>query len=339
MADKAYYARVKPYNPRRGCKIQGYTYKRQQFKGGDGVETIPVWYRVSAQTARELLQLKQSDTNPDAPGVFDVCNEQQMRRINAVEADARMRHFGRGTQSISDLPETRRVHAQVMGLDEDSNLPSLEDVDSGRANTATISELQLQKDRARRANPTLSMQDIRGEEETPADPGPLEKALKVRKAERQRQKELDVLDAEEVDPGEEAIRNLPARESAFEELDTGDEVDPDSLVDLTEMDVPLEEGEVRLGTQGGRGSFQGAEPIDESSAVPKHVREAHMEAAAARAEYAQIQKLQQEAMQQSELEDSLEADESEVEAKQTRKRKSNGPPQPRQQRRRGRKTK
>ncbi len=71
--------RLKPHDPKRGHVIQRYTAFSTQFEEKKG------WYRVSDEIAAYLGTVHQVPNDEDTPLAFDVCTEEEAKRLEAAE--------------------------------------------------------------------------------------------------------------------------------------------------------------------------------------------------------------------------------------------------------------
>lgn len=74
--------RLKPYDPRHGFVIRRYTYLGIRFQHERG------WYRVEKGVAEYLRAVREVPTNPLSPLAFDVCTEEEAKKLEAAEAEA-----------------------------------------------------------------------------------------------------------------------------------------------------------------------------------------------------------------------------------------------------------
>lgn len=83
--------RLKPYDPRRGYVLRRYTYLGIKFQAGRG------WYRVEKAVGDYLRGVHEVPTDSYSPLAFDVCTEEEAKRLEATEHEA-----AKVTQSASD---------------------------------------------------------------------------------------------------------------------------------------------------------------------------------------------------------------------------------------------
>jgi hypothetical protein len=75
------YARLYPYNPRNGFVVKSFTYKGTHYRGG----VRPSWYECTESTKGELSQKTQEPGNPYAKPLFQFCDEENLKNIEANE--------------------------------------------------------------------------------------------------------------------------------------------------------------------------------------------------------------------------------------------------------------
>lgn len=92
------YARVKPYNPKRGYKVQRIHVSclGRVMEGGDGIIKPIEWIQVRGDQAQVMQTYRQDDRDPDAKEVFDIVTLKQRLAIDRAEEAARMAHMGLG---------------------------------------------------------------------------------------------------------------------------------------------------------------------------------------------------------------------------------------------------
>ena len=71
--------RLKPFDPKKGHIIRRYTVSGTTFEERKG------WYRVSDHTAAYLGTVHQIADDEDSPMAFDVCSQDEAKRIDAAE--------------------------------------------------------------------------------------------------------------------------------------------------------------------------------------------------------------------------------------------------------------
>jgi hypothetical protein len=75
------YVRLKPHAPRAGQVLRQFAYRGILFKAGTG------WSKVSQVVAEHLRTVRQRAHDPHSPLAFDVCSEEEARRLDAQDAD------------------------------------------------------------------------------------------------------------------------------------------------------------------------------------------------------------------------------------------------------------
>lgn len=76
-----YWARLAPYDPRRGRLARKFGIDDVIYRGGDR----PVWYKVSLERARKLMPLKQPQGGQMAPPLFEIYDDARRRHVDRVE--------------------------------------------------------------------------------------------------------------------------------------------------------------------------------------------------------------------------------------------------------------
>lgn len=91
IQEAPFYARIKPYNPKKGLTLQRYTVLGQVYLESKG------WYPIdSEELARALKKLRVDENNEESPPVFDVCTLDEANQIDEQEA-RKARHGERRT--------------------------------------------------------------------------------------------------------------------------------------------------------------------------------------------------------------------------------------------------
>lgn len=92
MSDEYLYARVKPYNPKRGHLVQRIFVRAlgRVIEGGDGRQRPIEWIQVRPDQASLLRTYRQDDQDPDAKQVFDIVTLEQRQAIDRAEEAARI---------------------------------------------------------------------------------------------------------------------------------------------------------------------------------------------------------------------------------------------------------
>ncbi len=112
--------RLKPHDPKKGHVIQRYTAFSIRFEEKRG------WYKVSDEVAKYLATVRQRSGDEDSPAAFDVCDEDEAKRIEASEKKRAEERARAGSPNVaqphdvsvrppdlttSDLPGTRAGRA------------------------------------------------------------------------------------------------------------------------------------------------------------------------------------------------------------------------------------
>jgi len=93
MADEGIlYARVKPYNPKRGYLVQRIHVKclGRTIEGGDGKQRPIEWVQIRPDQAQLLQTYRQDAQDPDAKLVFDIVTLEQRQAIDRAEDAVRL---------------------------------------------------------------------------------------------------------------------------------------------------------------------------------------------------------------------------------------------------------
>ncbi len=80
MSNKTRLARLKPCDPKRGFVLKRYSYRGIKFQEDRG------WLRVDLETATYLEGLHQIAGDPHSPAAFDVCTDEEARKLEQQEA-------------------------------------------------------------------------------------------------------------------------------------------------------------------------------------------------------------------------------------------------------------
>lgn len=80
MSDQTMLVRLKPFNKKLGHVIRRYMIGRMRFDVHRG------WYSVPADVAERLRGIRQIQGDADSPAAFDVCTQDEARKIDAREA-------------------------------------------------------------------------------------------------------------------------------------------------------------------------------------------------------------------------------------------------------------
>lgn len=104
---QTYFARVKPYNLKRGHVVRRIKCMGKLWTGGSGLppDTIPTWTQVNAAQAAALKQFLQLDNDPYSQPVFDIVTPEQKAGIDEREENYRKAALGfGGPASVGELP-------------------------------------------------------------------------------------------------------------------------------------------------------------------------------------------------------------------------------------------
>jgi len=109
-----FYARVKPYNPRAGLRIQRIFVRclDRVLEGGDGMSRPIEWVIVNREQALQLQQYRQSDEDPDAKRVFDIVDAETRRVTDLAEEAARRSSIGVGAPAVQRRAKQRVTDAR-----------------------------------------------------------------------------------------------------------------------------------------------------------------------------------------------------------------------------------
>lgn len=76
MSESLVYVRLKSYLPRAGHVLRHYSFRGIVFKAGAG------WMKIAEGVAEHLRTVHQQDRDPYSPLAFDVCTEEEARRLD-----------------------------------------------------------------------------------------------------------------------------------------------------------------------------------------------------------------------------------------------------------------
>lgn len=93
---ETYLVRLKPYNPRRGHTKRTYVYKNQTFLADAG------WYRVLADDAEFLRNVRQNHRDPDSDDAFDVCTDEEAIRLEKREKEKEIQRASATNPNVSN---------------------------------------------------------------------------------------------------------------------------------------------------------------------------------------------------------------------------------------------
>jgi hypothetical protein len=107
----SWYVRLKPYNPKLGCVVERYHVAGNLYIT-DSVTEQPVWYKVDDLTKQILEPLRQQETEPLSPELFDIVTEEEYLAINKRLRLVRLGMMtATAVQSVSSAPVVDRVGA------------------------------------------------------------------------------------------------------------------------------------------------------------------------------------------------------------------------------------
>ncbi len=81
MSENLVYVRLKSHLPRAGQVIRQYAFRGIMFKAGGG------WCKVTDSVAEHLRAVRQQERDPYSPLAFDVCTEEEARRLDEKDAE------------------------------------------------------------------------------------------------------------------------------------------------------------------------------------------------------------------------------------------------------------
>ena len=113
-----FYARVKPYNPKRGHVCRRVIVLGTLWEGGSGVppDTIPTWTKVNAAQAAALKACKQVDNDAYSQRTFDIVTAEQRAQIDHREEQYRKSIMGYGAHpTIGELPDMTAKESNATG--------------------------------------------------------------------------------------------------------------------------------------------------------------------------------------------------------------------------------
>ncbi len=91
--------RLKPHDPKKGHVIQRYTAFSIRFEEKRG------WYKVSDEVAKYLATVHQRPGDEDSPPAFDVCDEDEARRIEVAEKKKAEERARAGSPNVAEPHE------------------------------------------------------------------------------------------------------------------------------------------------------------------------------------------------------------------------------------------
>jgi len=81
MSENLVYVRLKSHLPRAGHVLRQFAFRGVIFKAGAG------WAKVAENVAEHLRTVRQQERDPYSPLAFDVCTEEEARRLDDKEAE------------------------------------------------------------------------------------------------------------------------------------------------------------------------------------------------------------------------------------------------------------
>jgi len=118
---QAMFARLKPFNPKRGYKVRRYSVFGIRFDHDKG------WYKVDPNVAEYLKTVHCDNNDPDSPMAFDVCTEGEARELVEAERKAALKRgeiqspidtaadMRLDSRSDREAAATRRAKAEQVG--------------------------------------------------------------------------------------------------------------------------------------------------------------------------------------------------------------------------------
>lgn len=98
--------RIKPYNPRAGNVLRKYT-----LSAHDGMrfDVDRGWYRVDDAIADVLRQVRMIDGDELSPYAFEICDEDEAKRINDAENQRKLNADKLGPSEAATPPRRERL--------------------------------------------------------------------------------------------------------------------------------------------------------------------------------------------------------------------------------------
>lgn len=148
MSEEVFYARVKPYNPKRGHLVRRIVCMGTLWEGGSGLppDTIPAWTKVNAAQAEALKRFRQVDNDPYSARVFDIVTPPKREEIDQREEGYRKALLGIGhSRPISELPDVSARERNAVGTSDQPVKPdgfrmTLEDLKGAPAPTLPVAD-------------------------------------------------------------------------------------------------------------------------------------------------------------------------------------------------------
>jgi hypothetical protein len=81
MSENLIYVRLKAHLPRAGHVLRHYSFRGIIFKAGAG------WMKVAENVAEHLRNVRQQERDPYSPHAFDVCTEDEARRLDDKDTE------------------------------------------------------------------------------------------------------------------------------------------------------------------------------------------------------------------------------------------------------------
>ena len=137
----AFYARIRPYNPKRGATAQSYTFKGVRYLEEKG------WYEIDNRDLAIYLSRVTLSSDPDGPRVFEVITEKQANKMLSNEqAESSLGSLRRPQGGDLTAPEVRASQPQDdfdSAFDPDSDEDNLDDEVDDAPEAATEAPAEL----------------------------------------------------------------------------------------------------------------------------------------------------------------------------------------------------
>ena len=155
-----YWARLKPYNPKREQLLQRCHFLGRVWHGGNGITEIPEWVKVNPAQANMLKRLKQNGTygeDLDVKPAFDIVTPEFKARIDKKEEAIRKAALGYGAPNVSEMPDVSASESDASGSGSEPvgritledlqdapppSVPVIEDADVSTDHVGTIAGVQ-----------------------------------------------------------------------------------------------------------------------------------------------------------------------------------------------------
>jgi hypothetical protein len=114
VSENLVYVRLKAHLPRAGHVLRQYSFRGIVLRAGGG------WCKVDAGVAEHLRIVRQQDRDPYSPLAFDVCTEEEARRLDEKDTENRTEavpverakvHVARDEATATGAPSTPGVIA------------------------------------------------------------------------------------------------------------------------------------------------------------------------------------------------------------------------------------